>query len=201
MYIIYVNQTLGNAVTRSWLPASPRGETCLIPRQYNGVCGGQIDLGTCLSLSTLTSICPFHSTNAPYHCIAFLNFRNHLRTWILLQLLCRRKPGCLSQAMVGLITDFNKLDAASEKLIIHRSQDMAAIFVSCLYFGFPSLYTTLVCVACSQLEKLRAALLEIRQTHVKSEQNCEVAGDRRDGHVRAHASDEQFRRMQKQLNN
>jgi hypothetical protein len=38
--------------------------------------------------------------------------------------------------------------------------------------GFPSLYATLVCVACSQLEKLKLALLDIRQTHVVSEQDC-----------------------------
>jgi len=53
-----------------------------------------------------------------------------------------------------------------------------------------------VCGACSQVEKLRAALLDIRQTHGISEQNCADAGDQR-----ALTYDEQFRRMQKQLNN
>jgi len=38
-------------------------------------------------------------------------------------------------------------------------------------FGFPSLYATLVCVACSQLEKLKLALLDIRQTYVMKEQD------------------------------
>jgi len=78
---------------------------------------------------------------------------------------------------------------------------MTTVFMLCLYFGFPSLYATLVCVACSQLEKLKLALLEIRQINILSEQNCGVADDQRDGHVRVHVSDEQFRRMQNELNN
>jgi hypothetical protein len=51
-----------------------------------------------------------------------------------------------------------------------------------------------VCVACSQLEKLRAALLDIRQTHVTAERDCGTEGQ-------ARASEELFRHMQKQLNN
>ena len=73
---------------------------------------------------------------------------------------------------------------------------MTTVFTVCLFFGFTSLYATLVCVACSQVEKLRAALLDIRQIHGISEQNCGDAGDQR-----ALTYDEQFRRMQKQLNN
>jgi hypothetical protein len=34
--------------------------------------------------------------------------------------------------------------------------------------GFPSLYTTLVAVACTQLDKVRAAILNIRQEHITS---------------------------------
>jgi hypothetical protein len=46
--------------------------------------------------------------------------------------------------------------------------------VSCVLnisVGFPSLYATLMYVACSQLEKLRAALQDIKQAHVIPEQN------------------------------
>jgi glucose-6-phosphate-specific signal transduction histidine kinase len=62
-----------------------------------------------------------------------------------------------------------------------------------------SLYATLVCVACSQLEKLRAALLDIRQTHVISQQDCGTESDQQEAQARI--SKEQFRHMQEQLNN
>ncbi|GFG30955.1 hypothetical protein Cfor_03708, partial [Coptotermes formosanus] len=76
-----------------------------------------------------------------------------------------------------------------------------AFFASCSFIGFPSLYATLVCVACSQLEKLRLALLDIRQKHVMSEQNCNDQAQQSDVHGPAHPSDEQLRHMQEQLNN
>jgi hypothetical protein len=64
-------------------------------------------------------------------------------------------------------------------------------------FGFPSLYATLVCVACSQLEKLRAALLDIRQTHAMSEQGT---GGHEYSDRQTHVSEEVFQLMRKQLN-
>jgi len=67
--------------------------------------------------------------------------------------------------------------------------------------AFPSLYATLVCVACSQLEKLRAALLDIRQTHVISEQHCGDEIQQSDAHEQPNLSGESFRHMQEQLNN
>jgi hypothetical protein len=33
-------------------------------------------------------------------------------------------------------------------------------------FGFPSLYITLIAVACTQFDKLKAAILDIRQQHI-----------------------------------
>jgi hypothetical protein len=78
---------------------------------------------------------------------------------------------------------------------------MATIFMINAYFGFQSLYATLVCVAGGQLEKLRAALLDIRQTHGISLQ--ERGGETHEweaaGQKNIHS--EQFRHMQKQLNN
>jgi hypothetical protein len=71
----------------------------------------------------------------------------------------------------------------------------------CYFVGFQGLYATLVCVACSQLEKIRLALLDIRQKHVISEQNCNYQTQQSDVHGPAHPSDEQFRHMQEQLNN
>jgi len=77
---------------------------------------------------------------------------------------------------------------------------MATIFIASLYFGFQSLYATLVCVACSQLEKLRAALLDIRQTHGTSLQDCGGETDEREA-AGQNTHSEQFRHMQEQLNN
>jgi hypothetical protein len=78
---------------------------------------------------------------------------------------------------------------------------MATIFVVSIYFGFQSLYATLVCVAGSQLEKLRAALLDIRQTHGTSLQDCGGETDEREAAGQKNTHSEQFRHMQEQLNN
>jgi hypothetical protein len=69
-----------------------------------------------------------------------------------------------------------------------------------ILFAFPILYATLVCVACSQLEKLRAAILAIRQTHVTSEQDCGVVTDQQKEEGQTHSSEELFHHMQRQLN-
>jgi signal transduction histidine kinase len=78
---------------------------------------------------------------------------------------------------------------------------MATIFLASLYFGFQSLYATLVCVAGSQLEKLRAALLDIRQTHGTSLQDCGGEIHYREAAAQKNTHSEQFRHMQEQLNN
>jgi hypothetical protein len=75
---------------------------------------------------------------------------------------------------------------------------MTTIFISNLYFGFQSLYATLVCVAGGQLEKLNAALLDIRQTHGTSLQDCGGENDERE--AAGENNPEQFRHMQEQLN-
>jgi len=80
-------------------------------------------------------------------------------------------------------------------------QVMASFVTAGLYFSFPSLHATLVSVAGGQLEKLRAALLDIRQTHGTSLQDCggETVEWEAAGQKNAHS--EQFRHMQEQLNN
>jgi septum formation topological specificity factor MinE len=57
----------------------------------------------------------------------------------------------------------------------------------------------MVCIACSQLEKLRANLLDIRQKHVTSEQDSGAETDREEG-GKVQTSQEVFCRMQGQLN-
>ena len=77
---------------------------------------------------------------------------------------------------------------------------MATIFYASVHFGFESLYATLVCVVGSQLDKLSAALLDIRQTNCTSLQDCggEIA-EREAAGLNTHS--EQFRHMPEQLNN
>jgi hypothetical protein len=70
-----------------------------------------------------------------------------------------------------------------------------------VFGGFLSLYGALVFIAGSQLEKLRAALLDIRQTHVTAERGCGTQTDQQEAQGQARTSEELFRHMQKQLNN
>jgi hypothetical protein len=76
---------------------------------------------------------------------------------------------------------------------------MASLFMVCIYAGLPSLYATLVCVACSQLEKLRASLLDIRQTHDIAEQGCGTQSDQQEAQGQVQKSEELLHHMQKQL--
>ena len=78
---------------------------------------------------------------------------------------------------------------------------MATISIVHLHFGFQSLYATLVCVAGSQLEKLRLALLDIRQTHGTSLLDCGGDAYEREAAGQKNIHSEQFRHMQEQLNN
>jgi hypothetical protein len=77
------------------------------------------------------------------------------------------------------------------------TQAIASLCITVLAFSLPNLYATLVCVACSQLEKLRAALLDIRQTHVISEQHCE---EHQYTDRQTQVYEEVLHRMRKQLN-
>jgi hypothetical protein len=70
-----------------------------------------------------------------------------------------------------------------------------------MYYGFVTLYATLVCVAGSQLEKLRATLVDIRQTHGTSLQDYGSQTDEREATGLKNTHSEQFRHMQEQLNN
>ena len=74
------------------------------------------------------------------------------------------------------------------------------IFPVCIYFGINNLHATLVCVACSQLEKLKLALLDIRQTQIISEHHYGDEMQPADIHQQPNLSDESFRHMQEQLN-
>ena len=75
---------------------------------------------------------------------------------------------------------------------VFLTQVIASFFGLFILYGFPSLCATLMIVPCSQLEKLRAALLDIRQ-----------AQDNYHHHSGRHTdiSEHVFQHIQKQLNN
>jgi hypothetical protein len=70
----------------------------------------------------------------------------------------------------------------------------------CSFVAFISLYATLVCIACSQLEKLRVNLLDIRQKPDTLEKDSGAGTDREEEETQAQTSEEVFLRMQRQLN-
>jgi hypothetical protein len=67
-----------------------------------------------------------------------------------------------------------------------------------MFFGFWGLYATFTCTACSQLEKLRANLLDIRQKHYRADKDSGDKTDKEQHQVQT--SEELFPHMQKQLN-
>jgi hypothetical protein len=76
-----------------------------------------------------------------------------------------------------------------------------SLFAISKLFGFPSLYATLVCVACSQLEKLRTALLDmISDRHVLSEEHCGDETDQQKIDGEAYISAELIQHMRNKLN-
>jgi hypothetical protein len=69
------------------------------------------------------------------------------------------------------------------------------------FVAFISLYTTLVCIGCSQLEKLRASLLAIKQTRNTPEEELGAEADQKEEkEEKPHTSEDVFRQMQAQLN-
>jgi aminoglycoside phosphotransferase len=78
-------------------------------------------------------------------------------------------------------------------------QFIGSVFFVVMLFAFWGLYATFTCTACSQLEKLRANLLDIRQKHYKADQD---SGDETDQEEeqQVQTSEELFPHMQKQLN-
>ena len=79
------------------------------------------------------------------------------------------------------------------------TQGVMLVFGITMYVGFTSLYATLVCVACSQLEKLGAALLDIRLTRVTSDQNRGNDSNDPESELQTHKSEQLFRRMRERL--
>jgi hypothetical protein len=68
------------------------------------------------------------------------------------------------------------------------------------FFGFTSFYVFLVTIACSQLERLKTNLLDIKQKPETLGQDSGVETDREEEETQAHNSQELFHCMQRQLN-
>ncbi|XP_021941933.1 odorant receptor Or2-like, partial [Zootermopsis nevadensis] len=82
--------------------------------------------------------------------------------------------------------------------LVNFTQLLGALTYDCTIFGFSALYATFICIACSQLEKLRTSLLDIRQNRDISKDSGAETDQEEEGKV--NASGEMFQRMQKQLN-
>ncbi|GFG31093.1 hypothetical protein Cfor_00699, partial [Coptotermes formosanus] len=54
--------------------------------------------------------------------------------------------------------------------LVNLIQFFAVLSYDCVTFGFNALYATFICIACSQLEKLRGNLAHIRQKQVSSDE-------------------------------
>jgi hypothetical protein len=79
-------------------------------------------------------------------------------------------------------------------------QIIAAVFYTVIFFALWGLYATFVYVACSQLEKLRANLLDIRQKHDVQEHDSGAETDQEEEGQVQQTSQKMFLQMQKQLN-
>jgi hypothetical protein len=93
----------------------------------------------------------------------------------------------------------NRKIQLTPKRYFFNQQFIGSIMCLCTFVAFTSLYATLVCIACSQLEKLSANLLGIRQKLDTSEQDSGAETDREEEGL-VQTSQEVFCRMQEQLN-
>jgi len=98
-------------------------------------------------------------------------------------------------ASVGLAS--SSLNQNNSNLCL--TQGITSVFGIHIYIGYPSLYATLVCVACSQLEKLGAALLNVRYTRVTADQPRGNDSDDQESELQTHNSKQLIRRMREQL--
>jgi fructose-1,6-bisphosphatase/sedoheptulose 1,7-bisphosphatase-like protein len=58
-------------------------------------------------------------------------------------------------------------------LIFTYLQCFASVLAAVIQFVYPSLVTTLIAVACSQFDKIKVAILDIRQQHITAQHRQE----------------------------
>ena len=78
-------------------------------------------------------------------------------------------------------------------------QGAACVPLICFFYGLPSIFCTAVCIACSQLEKLRARLLVIKQKKRTPEQDSAADCDQKEGNGQIYTCQEMFSLMQEQM--
>ena len=78
-------------------------------------------------------------------------------------------------------------------------QGAASVPLICFFYGLPSFFCTAVCIACSQLEKLRARLLAIKQKKGINEQDSAADYDQKEGNGQIYICQEMFSLMKEQL--
>ena len=86
------------------------------------------------------------------------------------------------------------------KITLSLHQFLMAANCFPIFFVYASLYVFLVTIACSQLEKLTASLLDIRQTTDMSEQDSRAVTEHEAEKGQVCTTQHMFCRMQKQLN-
>jgi hypothetical protein len=80
-------------------------------------------------------------------------------------------------------------------------QSIASLHFECTYFGFTILYAVLVCVACSQLEKLKSNLSAIKQRRLALQGDSAIQSETgEEGRGLVLSTESLFYYMQKQLN-
>ena len=78
-------------------------------------------------------------------------------------------------------------------------QGAASVPLICFFYGMPSFFGTAVCVACSQLEKLRARLLAVGQKKGTREQDSAADCGQTEENGQIYICREMFSLMQEQL--
>ena len=78
-------------------------------------------------------------------------------------------------------------------------QGAASVPLICFFYGLPSFFGTAVCIACSQLEKLRARLLAIKQKIGTPELDLAADCDQKEGYGQIYICREMLNLMQEQL--
>jgi hypothetical protein len=61
---------------------------------------------------------------------------------------------------------WTELNICRRNCVFTSLQCFASLLILGLMFSYPSLCTALIAVACSQFDKLKAAILDIRQQHI-----------------------------------
>jgi hypothetical protein len=77
-------------------------------------------------------------------------------------------------------------------------QNVASVPIICFFYGVPPFFGTVVCIACSQFQKLRARLLAIEKRRGTPEQDLATDCDQTEGNGQIYICQEMFSLMLEQ---